>query len=415
MMKRTWCMMILLGCLSLNFPLTAQEKKLVVWSHWAEEPVKVNFLHAVAQGFEDRSGISVDVMFMPKLELLDTLVFALDTPEPDITYMEPDYSFAHPRIMRSLADLSDLVFSGERDPSWQLGSVGDRPNTFLPIEGISHAIYYNKDLFKQAGIVLPTGRAITNDEFLDIVRILRQAGITPIGEGSSDREGKIPIPFINTIFRYAGPEKVDQLFQGTLSFSDPDVVKALTFWKAVVDAQGYAPEKALDLTLLDGILEVIDGRAAISFCGTYIYSKYGSTERDRGHIGVMDWFSVEQGQGNDLYEIIWVAGFAANTHSRYLPEAKQFLEYLMSPEAASLWIQYVQAPYPVLAEEMSADSLYGSLGALRIDQHPAPQPFTYRTFESKAQQKMWQEETRRFIVGERTVEQFIERMNSRME
>ena len=414
-MKQRWSMMVLLGSLMLSLPLAAQDKKLVMWSHWAQEPVKVNFLQAVAQGFEELYGIPVEVVFMPKLELLDKLVFALDTSEPDLTYMELGYSFAHPRIMRSLADLSDLVFSGDLDPSWQLGSVGDRPNVFIPIEGISHAIYYNKNLFQQAGIILPTGRAITNDEFLDMVRTLREAGMTPIGEGSSDREGKIPIPFINTIFRYAGPAKVEQLYKGTLSFSDPDVVNALMFWKAVVDAQGYDSEKALDLTLLEGILDVVDGKAAMSFCGTYFYSKYGNTERDRGQIGVMDWFTVDQGVGNNLYEIIWGAGFAANARSRYLPEAKRFLEYLMSPEAASLWIRYVQSPYPVLAEKMPEESLYGILATLRTGQQPVPQPFTYRTFDSKAQQHMWQEETRRFIVGERAVDQFIERMNSRME
>lgn len=397
-------------------PLSAaQEKTLVIWSHWAQEPVKVDFMHAVAQGFEERTGVTVEIVFMPKLDLLDKLVFALDTSEPDITYLEGGFSFTHPRIWRSLADLSDLTFSGQRDPSWRLGNVGESRNTFIPIEGVSHAIYYNKRLFEQAGIVLPVDRPVTTDEFLEIIQTLRQAGITPIGEGSADREGKIPIPIINAIFRYAGPEKVNQLFQGLVDFSDPDVVKALTFWKQVVDAQGYDRRKALDMTLLEGIFEVTDGNAAISFCGTYIYSKYGTTGHDQGQIGVMDWFSVAHGPGNDFYEIFWAAGFGANRHSKHLPEAKQFLEYLMSPEAASLWIRHVQAPYPIVAEEVPEDSLYGTLMKLRTEQQPAPQAFTYRNFEPTALQKMWEQETRRFIMGERTVEQFIERMNSRME
>ena len=241
--------------------------------------------------------------------------------------------------------------------------------------------------------MLPTDRPVTDTEFLNIIRTLRKAGIMPIGEGSSDREGKITVPFMNAIFRYAGPEKVDQLLRGRLSFSDPDIVKAL----------------------LEGIFEVTDGNAAISFCGTYFYSDSGATERDQGQIGVMDWFTTEQGQGNHFYEIFWAAGFAANKNSRQLPEARQFLEYLLSPEAASLWIRHVQAPYPVMAEQIPEDSLYSTLMSLRSGQQPAPQAFTYSVFEPKALQKMWQEETRRFIVGERTVAQFIERMNSRME
>ena len=193
------------------------------------------------------------------------------------------------------------------------------------------------------------------------------------------------------------------------------MVNALNFWKEVVDAQAYDTEKALDLTMLEGIFEVTDGDAAMSFCGTYIYSKFGSTERDQGQIGVMDWFTTDRGHGNDFYEIFWAAGFAANKNSQALPEARQFLAYLLSPEAASLWIQHVQAPYPVLAEQIPEDSLYGTLMSLRSEQRPAPRVVTFQAFESKALQQMWQEETRRFIVGERTVEQFIERMNSRME
>jgi ABC-type glycerol-3-phosphate transport system substrate-binding protein len=138
-------------------------------------------------------------------------------------------------------------------------------------------------------------------------------------------------------------------------------VKALTFWKQVVDAQGYDSEKALALTLSEGIFEITDGNAAISFCGTFIYSKYGTTERDRGQIGVMDWFSAEHGRGSNYYEISWAAGFGANKNSQYLSEAKQFLEYLMSSEAASLWAQHVRSPYPVIVEEVSEDSLYGML------------------------------------------------------
>ena len=415
MRKHVWWFVTVLGCLMLSSPVVGQEKKLVVWSHWGEEPVKVNYMQAVAQGFEDHAGIPVEIVFMPKPELAEALIFALDTTEPDLTYIDVGSNFAHPRIMRSLADLSDLVFSGELEPNWELGSVGKSRNTYIPIEGLSNAIYYNKRVFEQAGIVLPADRPVTENEFLDIIRTLRKAGITPIGEGISDSPPKVTLPFINAIFRYAGPEKTAQLLRGTLSFSDPDVIDALNFLKAIVDAQAYDSVKALDLTLLEGIFEVTDGNAAMNFCGTYIYSKFGTTERDQGQIGVMDWFTVEQGQGNDFYEIFWVAGFAANKNSQSLPEAKQFLEYLMSPEAASLWIQHVQAPYPVPAEQVSDDSLYGMLMALRSGQQPAPHMFTFQAFQPKALQKMWQEETKRFIMGERTVEQFVERMNSRME
>lgn len=402
-------LIILFGCIE----ATAQEKKLVIWSHWGQEPVKVKFMQAIAEGFQQDYGIPVEIVWMSKPELMEKLPFALDTPEPDITYI--DHGFTHPRIWRSLLDLSDLQFTGQREPTWALASVGDASNNFLPIEGLSNAIYYNTQLFERAGIILPQDRAVTHGEFLDIVRKLREAGITPIGEGSSDRSGKIGIPIINSIFRFAGPEKTIQLLKGDINFSDPDVVQALTFWKQVVDVPGYDRQKALELTLLDGIFEVTDGNAAISFCGTYLYGKYGTTARDQGQIGVLDWFTVEHGKGNTFYEIFWAAGYGINHNSHQLEDAKKFLEYLMRPAAGSLWVKYVQSPYPVMPEEILPDSLYGQLMLQRKGQKPAPQPFTYTPLPSQAAQQMWEDAVRRFITGEHTVELFVERMNSRLQ
>jgi ABC-type glycerol-3-phosphate transport system substrate-binding protein len=312
----------------------AQEKKLVIWSHWGDDPVKVTFMNAVAAEFQKETGISVDIVWLPKIELMEKLVFALDTSEPDIAYI--DTGFTHPRIWRSLADLSDLRFTGQLDSSWRLGSVGgERVNNYLPIEGVSHGIYYNTHLFEKAGIVLPQDRPITDKEFLDIIRKLRAAGITPIGEGTADRTVKVGIPIINTIFRYVGPEKIIRLYKGEVNFSDLDVLAALQYWKQVVDAQGYDASKVLQLTLNEGIFEVTDGNAAMSFCGSWIYGKYGKTEHDQGQIGVLDWFTVENGNGNGYYEIFWPAGFGINQNSAHLDAARRFLEYLMTPSAAA--------------------------------------------------------------------------------
>lgn len=403
-----WIVVVVL----MHVQVFAQEKKLVVWSHWGTEPVKVNFMNAVAEEFKKLTGVTVEIVWIPKMELLEKLPFALTTTTPDITYL--DAGFTQPRIVRALLDLGDLKFTGEIDATWQLAALGEANNKFLPIEGLSNAFYYNKDLFKQAQIVLPPDRGLTGAEFLDIIRKLRAAGITPIGEGSSDRNTKIGLPLMNTIFRYAGPEKVAQLFKGEINFSDPDVAAALTLWKQVVDAQGYDPEKAIQLTLSEGIFEVTDGKAAMSYCGTYFYSKYGSTERDNGQIGVLDLFRVDNGKGNNYYELLWGAGFGINANSPQLEDAKQFLTFLMTPTAAALWVKHVQAPYPVMADQTPSESLYGALVQQRKGQQTSPVNFSYYFFPSKAVQQMWEEETRKFITGEHSVAQFIERMNSRM-
>jgi ABC-type glycerol-3-phosphate transport system substrate-binding protein len=391
----------------------AQENSLVIWSHWASEQIKIDFMNAVLKAFKETHGIDVTIVWMEKPELKEKLVFALDTPEPDITYV--DGGFTHPRLWQQFSDLGEIPITGETNPSWAFGNLGKGKNNYLPLEGASSAIYYNRQLFKRAGIKVPHDRPVTTKEFLDIIRKLRAAGITPVGEGTADRDWKIGMPILSTIFRFAGPEKLGQLLKGEINFSDPDIVAALNFWKQVVNAQAYDPEKALALNLSEGIYEMTDGRAAMNFCGTWIYSKFGTTERDRGQVGVLDWFTAENGKGNDVYEIAWVAGYGINRNSRHLPEAKKFFEFLLTPLAASFWMKHVQAPYPVFAEETSTEGIYAQLASLRSSQSPVLLNFHFFNFSSKAVNNMWKTESQKFITGHRSVDKFIKNMNSRMQ
>ena len=391
----------------------AQEKKLVVWSHWVDEPVKKNFVHAVAEAFEKETGIKVEVVWMKKYDLREKLELAYEKPEPDISYI--DYEFNRPRVLGLLLPLDGLTFAGKLDPSWKLGNVGQKDNNFLPIEGAASAMYYNKELFQKANITLPGDRPVTTDEFLAILNALRAAGITPIGEGGTDADFKYGLPIINMMLRYAGADKIGQLFKGEIDFSDPDIQGALTFWKQVVDARWYDNETLLKLSLSDGIFEMTDGKAAINFCGTWIYGKYATTERDRNQIGVLDWPTPKDGKGNSVYEIQWPAGYGINKYSPRVEDAKKFLEFLMTPQAAELWVRHVQSPYPVVDVTIPSDTLYSVLAEQRKQSQPIIQAFSFEAgFGDKGSDKMWLVTTQKFLMGELSVEELVESMNSRL-
>ena len=392
--------------------VSAEDNALVLWTHWKSDPIKIEFINHVVAEFQKTTGIAVHVVWMEKNELLEKLPFAIEGAEPDVTYI--DSGFTHVRIWRALADLSDLRITAQTDPSWSLGSVGEGKNNFLPIEGASSAMYYNKRVFEQAKIVVPQDRAMTAQEFLNMIRALRAAGVTPIGEGVTDRPWKAGLPMLYAILRYAGPEKLMQLLHQEIDFSDPDVTAALTFWKQVVDAQGYDGQNALKMNMNDSIYEMTDGRAGLNFCGTWIYSKFGLTDRDKGQVGVLDWFTVENGKGNDVYELAWVAGYGINRNSKRIEAAKKFLEFLMTPTAASLWVKYVQGPYPVMAGDIPKDSLYAQLLQQRASKTSINFMFHFLNFSSDAANNTWAEETKRFVSGQETVQGFIEQMNLRM-
>ena len=289
-------------------PAKSARKQIIIWCPWANEPIRNKFLNGAAVEFQKQTGTKLIIFFWNKNELEENLVnkWGKQKDTPDISYI--DQGFTHPQIGSSLLDLSNLDLAPGRDPYWILGDAGGRTQNYLPIEGHETAIFYNKIVFFNAGIKLPPDRLLNADEFLQIIKALRAKGITPIAEGSADRDRKAAIPIFNTMVRFAGYEKIRKLQKKQINFSDPDILKALNYWKTIVDAGGYDCEKSRDLNLSGGIFEMIEERAAISFSDTLSYSKFSSTKRIKGVVGVMDWFNVTGGKGNNTFGYTYGGG-----------------------------------------------------------------------------------------------------------
>jgi len=385
---------------------------LMIWSPWIEEPIKRRFLNGAAVAFQKQTGIRIEIFWMQKNILKKNLVvnWGHKKPKPDISYIDP--SFKHQRIGNALLDLNTLRLPQNKDPFWTLGDAGGGTSNFLPIEGHGRAIFYNKSLFKKAGIRLPKDRLLNADEFLEIIKTLRLNGITPIAEGTANREWKAAIPIVNTIIRFAGHDKIHKLIRREINFSDPDIVRGLNYWKKIIDAGGYDCSKSLSLDLSDGILEMIEGRAAISFCDTWIYSTFGDTKRVYGQVGVLDWFNVPDGKGNNTFDYTLDAGYGVNRFSPRVELAKQYLQFLITPHTAKLWAKHVQSPYPITLPSWPADSYYGELAAQRRNQKQM-RGVGYFFLPTPALNTMWSNVTKEFICGQISVDDFVRRMNSR--
>ena len=361
--------------------------------------------------FQRQTGAKLIIVFWNKKDLRQKLVekWRDKKATPDLSYIDP--GFKHPQIGKSLLDLKTLNLAPDRDPYWILGDAGGGSKNYLPIEGHETAIFYNKILFFKTGIKLPQDRLLNAAEFLAIVKILKANGITPIAEGSADRDRKAAIPILNTMIRFAGYQKIHKLQHKQIDFSDPDILQALNYWKAIVDAGGYDCEKSQVLNHSDGIFEMLEERAGISFSDTLSYSKFSSTKRIKGVVGVMDWFNVPQGKGNNTFGYTYGGGYGINRHSPRIALAKKFLQFLITPPAAKLWTKHIQSPYPISLQKWPANSIYGELAAQRRHQKQT-QAVEQLYFRHPALNKMWSDLTKKFICGNVSVEAFVQRMNS---
>ena len=387
-------------------------RRLMIWCPWADDPIRKKFMNVAAITFQQRTGARLEIFMKNKNELQKKLAvdWGRKKSSPDISYIDP--GFKQRPIGAALLELNNLSLSPGRDPFWKLGDAGGGSNNYLPIEGHTTAIFYNKILFFKAGIKLPNDRLLNADELLEIVRTLRSKGITPIAVGAADQERNAGIPIFNTMIRFAGYEKIRKLMRQEINFSDPDIIRSLTYWKKIVDAGGYECPKSRQLNLSDAISEIMENRAAIIFCDILSYAKISSRWRIRGSVGVLDWFNVPEGKGNNTFGHTYAAGYGVNRHSRNVGLAKQFLQFLITPQAAQLWTKYVQSPYPIPLNIWPSVSIYDELAVQRTNQTQA-EGVGHLLFQKSALNNLWSEMTRDFICGRISVDDFVHRMNSK--
>ncbi len=158
-------------------------------------------------------------------------------------------------------------------------------------------IWYNKDLLAKVGYTTPPE---TWKDFLDCVKKLKAAGITPIALGEGD---KWPGHFwwVYLAVRLGGKEAFDKATIGNGSFTDEPFVKAGVLLKELIDLkpfqEGYlAATYGGDQAALMG-----NGKAAMELMGQWAPAvQIGSSEAKVGlgdKLGFMSFPAVEGGKG----------------------------------------------------------------------------------------------------------------------
>ena len=169
----------------------------------------------------------------------------------------------------------DLI---KQDTEWSEGFLDGAFDDFVvggvtygvPIKMASvHTIYYNEEIFKEAGI---SEFPQTWDELLAAVDQLKQAGYIPIAMGN-----KSNVPVGSTLFstladRVTGTEWFNGLETGESKFTDPEFVEALNKMKDLVDA-GAFNEDINSIDESQGEALYYNKQAAMMISGSWFVSR----------------------------------------------------------------------------------------------------------------------------------------------
>jgi raffinose/stachyose/melibiose transport system substrate-binding protein len=233
------------------------------------------------------------------------------------------------------ADCSDIEglsnFTESNKAPWM---TSDGKMFAIPFAAVSHAVYYNKDLFKKANVNVPN----TWEEFLTVCAKLQSSGTTPLSNGLADEWDILETFFFGALPNYVGGASQRVKYEsGELKLNDANFVKAYT---AMKDVAKYCPNGFESVTYNDSQALFATGKAAMFIDGSWTVGTYGEATFDWGV------FAIPAPKGNKT-AICFHPDMAItmNTTTEYPAEAKAFLSWLCTVEGATTASKYLPAGF----------------------------------------------------------------------
>ena len=193
----------------------------------------------------------------------------------------------------------------------------------VPNYGEFVGVYYNKDMFAEHGLEVPTSL----DEFDDVLAAFKEEGITPLAEAGAEYPlGQL---WYELVLAYGDRALVDdyQLFANDVDFHNAAMTKAtekLDEWIA----KGYIASDSAALTAEDMGVSFIDGTYPLMVSGSWWFGRLATeVEADWGQFNFPG-NTLHTGSSGNL----WVV--PANADSTSL--AEEFIDVTLRPEVQNI-------------------------------------------------------------------------------
>jgi len=264
----------------LAFPLSgAAQVKLTLWSHWAAEKIKRDYVEDAIRRFEAANpGVKVEAQWYEKTALYAALKTALRAgTAPDIFYAEPDQV----EYMENglLLDLSAVNWNAIEPWAKDIWSYKGKPYG-MPLEAATVELYYNKKILADLGVKVPASLQLDATGLTDLAKRARAKNITPMSIGVGDRPFPGAYLAHEALLKKLGLKDYDALLKGRLSWTDPRVVDTLRVVRGWTDA-GLLPTTFTTLKLGEahGYFHTNPGAATMLIGSWYTSRAFNPTDQ----------------------------------------------------------------------------------------------------------------------------------------
>jgi raffinose/stachyose/melibiose transport system substrate-binding protein len=248
------------------------------------------------------------------------------------------------KYLVALNDLAGMKnFSDVAKSAW---TTDDGKDTFcVPMASVIHGFIYNKDAFKKVGASEPKTMA----EFHDVLDKLKKDGTyTPIVLGTADQWESATMGFQNIGPNYwHGETGRLGLIKGTEKFTDPQyitVFKELATWAPYM-GNGFQAQKYADSQNLFSL-----GKGAIYPAGSWDISTFRASAKFP--MGVFA-PPLPAGEKDCYISDHTDIAMGLNAASKNQADAKKFLEWLATPEFATLYANALPGFFPLSNEPVA--------------------------------------------------------------
>ncbi|MFD6142667.1 ABC transporter substrate-binding protein [Promicromonospora sp. NPDC060271] len=203
------------------------------------------------------------------------------------------------------------------------GRMGSGEWYGVPNYGEFVGVYYNKDMFAEHGLEVPT----TLDEFEDVLAAFKQEGITPLAEAGAEYPlGQL---WYELVLAYGDRALVDdyQLFANDVDFHNDAMTQATEKLDEWIE-KGYIASDSAALTAEDMGVSFIDGTYPLMVSGSWWFGRLATeVEADWGQFNFPG-NTLHTGSSGNL----WVV--PANADSPSL--AEEFIDITLRPEVQNI-------------------------------------------------------------------------------
>jgi raffinose/stachyose/melibiose transport system substrate-binding protein len=344
-MKRLWVLVLLAVITTVGAFATGQDDgggggKTVTLKYWdivneTETKLRYDWTYANIDLFQKANpNIKIEFTNTPNgdqyLNKLSTEMAANNVPDVFMTctagrlepFVKAGRVYALDDIISRSSSLKEVVNPGNCSATTFDGKVYG-----IPIELAGEVIYYNKKVFRDAGLEPPTTWA----ELLNCVKVFRAKGIIPFSLSNKD-PWPGTIPYMAIFDKLWGPAEYKKaVFQKKALFDGEPYVVAAQYLAELAKAGAFT-DNFNSIEYGEASSHFRSGKAAMRYNGTWELPTNITALGD--DLGIMNWVAMPNGKGKreEGWLTIQNNAFAIGAASPNKAAAAKFLEFVLSKE-----------------------------------------------------------------------------------